>query len=45
MLHGKEYDYVFDIDVGDGMTLKLGYNSGENPYLVAQVINHISTFQ
>eukprot|EP01128_Nolandella_sp_AFSM9_P007085 TRINITY_DN3787_c0_g1_i1.p1 TRINITY_DN3787_c0_g1~~TRINITY_DN3787_c0_g1_i1.p1 ORF type:complete len:803 (+),score=199.68 TRINITY_DN3787_c0_g1_i1:303-2411(+) len=37
LLGGKEYDFVFDVDVGEGRDmLKLGYNSGENPYLAAQ---------
>eukprot|EP00163_Fabomonas_tropica_P012417 TRINITY_DN2370_c0_g1_i1.p1 TRINITY_DN2370_c0_g1~~TRINITY_DN2370_c0_g1_i1.p1 ORF type:complete len:743 (+),score=154.80 TRINITY_DN2370_c0_g1_i1:1663-3891(+) len=37
ILNGKEYDFVFDIDVGDGQPhRKLGYNRGENPYLAAQ---------
>eukprot|EP00117_Sycon_ciliatum_P022880 scpid38219/ scgid19605/ Phospholipase A-2-activating protein len=36
-LDGKEYDYVFSIDVEDGKpALKLGYNRGEDPWLVAQ---------
>lgn len=35
---GKEYDYVFDIDVGAGPNgnLKLPYNVTENPYDAAQ---------
>ncbi|KAI8048595.1 PLAA family ubiquitin binding-domain-containing protein [Gilbertella persicaria] len=35
---GKEYDYVFDIDVGAGPNgnLKLPYNVTENPYDTAQ---------
>lgn len=33
---GKEYDYVFDIDVGAGENLKLPYNVTENPYDAAQ---------
>ncbi|KAI9486953.1 MAG: WD40-repeat-containing domain protein [Benjaminiella poitrasii] len=35
---GKEYDYVFDIDVGEGPNgkLKLPYNVTQNPYDVAQ---------
>ncbi|KAJ3028528.1 hypothetical protein HDV00_010188 [Rhizophlyctis rosea] len=34
---GKEYDYVFDIDIGEGMPpLKLPYNVTENPYQTAQ---------
>lgn len=36
---GKEYDYVFDIDVGAGPNgnLKLPYNVTQNPYDAAQV--------
>ena len=31
--NGKEYDYVFDIDIEDGKPpLKLPYNAGQNPY-------------
>ncbi|KAJ3052219.1 hypothetical protein HK097_006687 [Rhizophlyctis rosea] len=34
---GKEYDYVFDIDIGEGVPpLKLPYNVTENPYQAAQ---------
>lgn len=34
---GKEYDYVFDVDVEDGKPpLKLPYNAGENPYSAAE---------
>ncbi|KAI0949929.1 hypothetical protein AcV7_008555 [Taiwanofungus camphoratus] len=34
---GKEYDYVFDVDVQEGMPpLKLPYNVNENPYTAAQ---------
>ncbi|KAI7899292.1 WD40-repeat-containing domain protein [Cokeromyces recurvatus] len=35
---GKEYDYVFDIDVGEGPNgkLKLPYNVTQNPYDAAQ---------
>ena len=30
---GKEYDYVFDVDIEDGKpALKLPYNASENPY-------------
>lgn len=35
-LNGKEYDYIFDVDIGDGQMRKLGYNNSENPYQVAQ---------
>eukprot|EP01135_Chromosphaera_perkinsii_P008265 Nk52_evm7s1224 gene=Nk52_evmTU7s1224 len=41
LLNGVEYDYVFDIDVGDGApNRKLGYNSSENPYVAAQRFIH-----
>jgi len=34
---GKEYDYVFDVDIEDGAPpLKLPYNVGDNPYMSAQ---------
>ncbi|KAK0211219.1 phospholipase A-2-activating protein [Desarmillaria ectypa] len=34
---GKEYDYVFDVDIQDGVPpLKLPYNASENPYAAAQ---------
>ncbi|KIX09485.1 uncharacterized protein Z518_00565 [Rhinocladiella mackenziei CBS 650.93] len=34
--HGKEYDYVFDIDIEDGKPpLKLPYNVTQNPYEAA----------
>ncbi|RKO92460.1 WD40-repeat-containing domain protein [Blyttiomyces helicus] len=34
---GKEYDYVFDIDIGEGVPpLKLPFNATENPYAAAQ---------
>ncbi|KAH8117032.1 phospholipase A-2-activating protein [Phellopilus nigrolimitatus] len=34
---GKEYDYVFDVDIKDGVPpLKLPYNANENPYIAAQ---------
>ncbi|KAI5120473.1 hypothetical protein M0805_006493 [Coniferiporia weirii] len=34
---GKEYDYVFDVDIQDGVPpLKLPYNANENPYTAAQ---------
>jgi phospholipase A-2-activating protein len=35
-LYGKEFDYVFDVDLGDGGMKKIGYNRGDNPYEVAQ---------
>ncbi|KAJ2002273.1 WD repeat protein Lub1 [Coemansia thaxteri] len=35
--NGKEYDYVFDVDIQEGMPpLKLPYNAAENPYAAAQ---------
>lgn len=34
---GKEYDYVFDVDIKDGEPpLKLPYNINDNPYMVAE---------
>ncbi len=34
---GKEYDYVFDVDIQDGVPpLKLPFNSTDNPYAAAQ---------
>jgi phospholipase A-2-activating protein len=34
---GKEYDYVFDVDIQDGVPpLKLPYNASENPFAAAQ---------
>ena len=34
---GKDYDYVFDVDIEEGKPpLKLPYNSNQNPYEVAQ---------
>lgn len=33
---GREWDYVFDVDVGEGMPmLKLAMDADENPYIVA----------
>lgn len=33
VLDGKEYDYVFDVDIGDGQPIrKLPYNRSDNPY-------------
>lgn len=35
--NGKEYDYVFDVDIEDGKpALKLPYNATQNPYEAAQ---------
>jgi len=37
LYQGKEYDYVFDVDIEDGVPLlKLPYNVSENPHSVAQ---------
>ncbi|TDL24967.1 phospholipase A-2-activating protein [Rickenella mellea] len=37
LYEGKEYDYVFDVDIQDGVPpLKLPYNANENPYSAAQ---------
>ncbi|KAF9446337.1 phospholipase A-2-activating protein [Macrolepiota fuliginosa MF-IS2] len=47
LYEGKEYDYVFDVDIQDGVPpLKLPYNVTENPYAAAQRFlqaNEIST--
>ena len=33
---GQQYDFVFDVDVADGMpALKLPVNKGDNPYIAA----------
>ncbi|CDO73615.1 hypothetical protein BN946_scf185014.g85 [Trametes cinnabarina] len=37
LYNGREYDYVFDVDVQEGAPpLKLPYNASENPYTAAQ---------
>ncbi|KAL0067083.1 WD repeat protein Lub1 [Marasmius tenuissimus] len=37
LYQGREYDYVFDVDIQDGVPpLKLPYNVTENPYSAAQ---------
>lgn len=37
LYNGKEYDYVFDVDIQDGVPpLKLPYNANENPFSAAQ---------
>ncbi|KAF9059500.1 WD40-repeat-containing domain protein [Rhodocollybia butyracea] len=37
LYQGKEYDYVFDVDIQDGVPpLKLPFNVTENPYAAAQ---------
>lgn len=38
--NNKEYDYVFDIDLDDNRKLKLPYNNGQDPYIVAQEFIH-----
>lgn len=41
ILHeGKEYDYVFDVELDQGSILKLPYNVCEDPYFAAQRFIH-----
>lgn len=41
LFEGKEYDYVFSVDISDtGAPLKLPYNCSEEPWLVAQKFLH-----
>lgn len=41
LYEGKEYDYVFSVDISDtGAPLKLPYNVDEEPWLVAQKFIH-----
>ena len=41
MYQGKEYDYVFDIEIDEPrMTLKLPYNVAEDPWMAAQTFIH-----
>lgn len=36
-VNGVRYDYVFDVDLGEGIpNVKLGYNRGEDTYVAAQ---------
>jgi len=35
-LDGKRYDYIFDIELENGLKRKIGYNKGQNPYQVSQ---------
>lgn len=35
-LNGKFYDHVFDVELDDGRSYKLGFNDGDNPYEAAQ---------
>jgi len=37
LYQGREYDYVFDVDIKDGVpALKLPYNVTDNPFAAAQ---------
>jgi len=41
LFQGKEYDYVFSVDIKDGEPpIKLPYNLGEDPWTVAQKFIH-----
>lgn len=41
LFEGKEYDYVFTVDISDtAPPLKLPYNRGEDPWMVAQSFIH-----
>lgn len=41
LFEGKEYDYVFTVDISDNAPpLKLPYNRGEDPWTVAQSFIH-----
>lgn len=41
VFEGREYDYVFDVDITEGAPpLKLPFNNGENPYMAAQQFIH-----
>lgn len=41
LFEGKEYDYVFSVDVDDNApALKLPYNRGEDPWMAAQKFIH-----
>lgn len=48
LYNGIEYDYVFDVDVQEGVPpLKLPYNNGQDPWVVAQKFlddNNLSQF-
>lgn len=39
--NGKEYDYVFSVDVETGTPLKLPYNLDEDPWNAAQKFIHL----
>jgi phospholipase A-2-activating protein len=37
LYNGREFDYIFSVDIQDGIPpLKLPYNNGQDPWLVAQ---------
>ena len=40
LYEGKEYDYVFDVELDEGSILKLPYNMCEDPYFAAQRFIH-----
>lgn len=41
LFEGKEYDYVFSVDISDSApAIKLPYNDGEDPFVVAQAFIH-----
>ena len=41
VFNGREYDYVFDVDIQEGAPpLKLPYNASDNPYVTAQNFIH-----
>lgn len=41
LFEGKEYDFVFSVDISDGVPpLKLPYNRGQDPWMVAQNFIH-----
>ena len=40
LYQGREYDYVFDVDLDGENTLKLPYNCSEDPWYVAQKFIH-----
>lgn len=37
---GQEYDFVFDIDIDEGVVLKLPYNRTDDPWTAAQKFIH-----
>ncbi|KAG7174341.1 Phospholipase A-2-activating protein-like [Homarus americanus] len=40
LFEGKEYDFVFDVELDQGTRFKLPYNSCEDPYFAAQRFIH-----